>query len=570
MATLFKKQYTKATPAGAEIVTRKVKGDPKRFAQWIDRKGKRRSAELTANGDRIKAEATTWTAKYRDGEGITREVSTGCRDKQAAQSVMDDLLRRSELVKAKVLSPHQDRIADHQRTPLADHMATYFEHLRGRGVHPDRVKTMNTRMTQSAEGCGFRWLSDLNVDQLEAWLGQLTDDPADDETPAKPVSASVYNGYVESWVAFGFWCIGKRMSGKRSHMNGDQRLLTNPFEGMRRMDAKQDRRRVARALTENELSRLLEAARRRPLLDAMTIRTGPNKGKPLAKVAEHRKPSLAMLGCERAMIYKSLVLTGLRADELRTLECRDLSFGDVPFIKLRHSNEKSRKGSTVALRSDLAAELREWTHDRQPGDRVFNVPAGILRIMDRDLKLADIDKRNADGSVVHVHALRHSFGTHLSKAGVAPRIAQAAMRHSDIAPTMNTYTDAQLLDTAEAVEALPIARETDARKLAPMLALNLGNEGQIESHPDHSAGGDDDTQDTKKRRESQGITAFPLVGATGFEPATSTSRTESATIRKCLFYGVLREFRVHRVHRISPISDHFVHCFVQRGISQWS
>ena len=79
----------------------------------------------------------------------------------------------------------------------------------------------------------------------------------------------------------------------------------------------------------------------------MTLRTGPNKGEPLAKVAEHRKPALALLGRERAMIYKTLVLTGLRADELRTLECRDLSFGDVPFVKLRHSNEKSRKGSTV-------------------------------------------------------------------------------------------------------------------------------------------------------------------------------------------------------------------------------
>ncbi|MDA9857483.1 site-specific integrase [Rubripirellula sp.] len=229
------------------------------------------------------------------------------------------------------------------------------------------------------------------------------------------------------------------------------------------------------------------------------------------------------------MIYKTLVLTGLRADELRTLECRDLSFGDVPFVKLRHSNEKSRKGSTVALRSDLAAELRQWTQGREPGDRVFNVPAGILRIMDRDLKLADIDKRNADGSVVHLHALRHSFGTHLSKAGVAPRVAQAAMRHSDIALTMNTYTDARLLDTAEAVEALPslpldgpiVAPRTDA----PMDAPNLGKEGHIGSHSDHSGDCDDDTQDTKKRRESLGFTAFDAVGATRFELATSTSRT---------------------------------------------
>ena len=131
-----------------------------------------------------------------------------------------------------------------------------------------------------------------------------------------------------------------------------------------------------------------------------------------AEVPDDRRRRLERLGAERALIYKTAVLTGLRLNELRTLECRDLSFGDVPFIKLNHSNEKNRKGSTLAIRSDLAAELRAWTTDRDRGDRVFDVPSGLLRIMDRDLKAAGIPKKDADGCVVHVHALRHSFGTH--------------------------------------------------------------------------------------------------------------------------------------------------------------
>jgi len=43
----------------------------------------------------------------------------------------------------------------------------------------------------------------------------------------------------------------------------------------------------------------------------------------------------------------------------------------------------------------------------------------------------------------------------LSKAGVAPRVAQAAMRHSSIDLTMNIYTDPTLLDVAGAINALP-------------------------------------------------------------------------------------------------------------------
>jgi integrase len=54
-----------------------------------------------------------------------------------------------------------------------------------------------------------------------------------------------------------------------------------------------------------------------------------------------------------------------------------------------------------------------------------------------------------------VHALRHTFGTHLSKAGVPPRVAQAAMRHSSLNLTMNIYTDPTLLDVAGAINALP-------------------------------------------------------------------------------------------------------------------
>lgn len=110
----------------------------------------------------------------------------------------------------------------------------------------------------------------------------------------------------------------------------------------------------------------------------------------------------------------------------------------------------------------LAVELREWTSGRERGDRVFDVPSGLLRIMNRDLKAAEIPKKDADGCVVHVHALRHSFGTHLSKAGVAPRVAQAAKRHSNISLSMGTYTDARLLDTSEAIDALPIFRNQTA------------------------------------------------------------------------------------------------------------
>src|SRR5205085_10047847 len=66
-----------------------------------------------------------------------------------------------------------------------------------------------------------------------------------------------------------------------------------------------------------------------------------------------------------------------------------------------------------------------------------------------------IDKSDDRGRTVDVHALRHTFGTLLSKGGAAPRTAQAAMRHSTIDLTMNVYTDPKLLDVHGAMDSLP-------------------------------------------------------------------------------------------------------------------
>ena len=89
MGTVFKKTFTKPLPEGAKIIVRKGQ----RLAEWKDAKGKTRTAPLTAAGDRITVEAGTYTAKFRDGSGIVKEVATGCRDESAARSVLGKLER---------------------------------------------------------------------------------------------------------------------------------------------------------------------------------------------------------------------------------------------------------------------------------------------------------------------------------------------------------------------------------------------------------------------------------------------------------------------------------------------
>ena len=504
MGTIYRKTVTRPLPAGSTIITRK----DVRLAQWTSRSGKTKTAELNEAGNRIRCETGTYLAKYRDGDGIVCEVSTGCRDKQAALAVLNDLLAVAERIKSKVMTSAEAKIGEkHADTLLIKHVEAYEGYLKSRKVDANWIKTTKTYMQSSIDGCDWRYLRDLSADSLSRWLAEQVDNG---------MSHRVHNVYVQSWVAFGNWCIGKRVSGKSTRTNGEKRLLNNPFQGVGKLNEKADVKRKARSLTADELERLLIAARNRPLDDALTIRKGPSKGEKSAKIDDAYRARMIELGNERALMYKTLILTGLRLSELRTLTVGDLSFGDVPFLRLQSNNEKNRKGSTLALRSDLAAELKDWIAGKDRASTVFVVPAGLLRIMDRDLIAAKIPKRDGDDCVVHVHALRHSFGTHLSLAGIAPRTAQTMMRHSRIELTMNTYTDSRLLDTASAVESMQLLRT-----VAPNVALGSDDCGQDRSIPDNFDECDESSIDTKKPSKTLGFTGFPSMEDNGLEPMTS-------------------------------------------------
>jgi integrase len=159
-------------------------------------------------------------------------------------------------------------------------------------------------------------------------------------------------------------------------------------------------------MTADELARLLEVARQRPLLDALTVRRGKRKGEALASVRPEVRERLEALGRERALIYKTLVLTGLRKNELATLTVSQLRLdAPVPHVELDAADEKNREGNGVVVRADLADDLRRWLDERPsrlqtearrrgaptpaelPADALlFNLPSGLVRIFDRDLK----------------------------------------------------------------------------------------------------------------------------------------------------------------------------------------
>jgi hypothetical protein len=58
-------------------------------------------------------------------------------------------------------------------------------------------------------------------------------------------------------------------------------------------------------------------------------------------------------------------------------------------------------------------------------------------------------------------SLRHTFGTALARAGVAPKVAMDLMRHSDINLTMRLYSHTVVADWAKALEKLPRIKQQE-------------------------------------------------------------------------------------------------------------
>ena len=127
-------------------------------------------------------------------------------------------------------------------------------------------------------------------------------------------------------------------------------------------------------------------------------------------------------------------------------------------LELRGKDAKSGTAAIIPLRPDVINELHicmDARGDDLPADaKLLPRPPRIV-VFDADCQAAGIAKSDVRGRQVDIHALRHTFGTHLSAVGVRARTAMAAMRHSRIELTMNYYTDPALLDVAGAMNSLP-------------------------------------------------------------------------------------------------------------------
>ena len=340
--------------------------------------------------------AKKYTVEWRDANGEYHR-QTGFTDKAESWS----LVRKLEA------DAQAGQVVKHRKTPLSDQLEAFRRSLQSKERTAKHIKITCNRIKRMFEGCGFNQLADVSLSPVEEWL---------DEQRTLHIGIKTRNYYVAAVKQFFSWMVRTK------------RAFQHPLLDLETLNAETDIRRKRRVLTQAELGRLIDAARR---------------GAPFRGIS----------GEDRAVLYTMAVRTGLRVSECASLTAESFAL-PARTVTVTAAYSKRRRTDTLPLRADLAAILSDWLPGRTgllwPG--TWSERAS--QMIQADLETADIPYETEQG-VFDFHTLRHQFLSDLASSGVHPKVAQELARHSTISLTMDRYSHVLDEQKTDAIESLP-------------------------------------------------------------------------------------------------------------------
>ena len=369
------------------------------------------------NGKRVRQRMYRLAYQF-PGMARKKFVSLNTTDKQVAEKRADDFLRERQQEAAGIILPKVLRDSGHRE--LTEHIRDYTRDLRSSQRDEGYVYTVEKRLLKLARECSWHFFREITADSFQAWRTR------------QRKAAKTLKQYFDTAVAFIKW------------MERHQRCMGNPLERVSRIETRGREKRVRRALSREEIARLL-----------------------------------AVSGSRR-LGYLAAIYTGLRRGELKALQWGDVHL-EEGFLIARAATTKNRRASSIPLHDDLRSALkaeraaRFIRHEAVP---VFTQETlGSMYRMRQDLKSANIPEEDAQGRRVDFHALRGSLNTHLALAKVDPQTRQQIMRHSDIRLTLGVYTDKTMLPIADALRSLPSFSRPPESEDATLCATILDADG---------------------------------------------------------------------------------------------
>ncbi|MFH1421631.1 MAG: tyrosine-type recombinase/integrase, partial [Planctomycetota bacterium] len=198
---------------------------------------------------------------------------------------------------------------------LTEHVSDWEKHLETKGCTEKHSKLSRARVESVFAGCKMRTWTDISAGTIQYWLA---------EQRSKGLSYQTSNHYRQHLQAFCNWMVR------------EGRASQNPLKHLQGLNVKVDRRHDRRALTANEIQRLLTAA-------------------------ENGETFRCMSGQDRALLYRLALETGLRASELASLAKNSFSLEtNPPTVTVKAAYSKHRRDDTLPLRPETAQIIKEF------------------------------------------------------------------------------------------------------------------------------------------------------------------------------------------------------------------
>ena len=456
--TVYKPAVTRPLPTGVEL----FEDQGRLSARWRDSRGRLRTAPIVvaekgpyAGQQRIVIESDRYVARYRDAAGVIRTVATGCRDEAEARGVLDRLMHEAG-VEQQIPAKGSSIPSTQAAKSFGAHFRDYIRTLKARRIPARRLADAERQVRRVARQCGFAMLTDIQADAVRQWLK---------DRQAEGMPAAARNAHLDDLAEFVQWCLV------------DRRLSHDPLRGLTWVQEPPGAARQVRPLTEEELLRLVRLGMWRPLAeygrqvqgpaDRAGSQPGPRftpltvesldslvaRGREQLKGDRREIARLARQGWQRALIYKTLALTGLRRSELTALRVGSLRLIRAKAYLLPGiPGGQAGRDARIPLRADLAEDLRLWlryrwrsackgagNQDRSRLKKVFvrkplfKLPSGLAKLLAVDLQAAGICETDARGCRVDIHAAREAREEVFARKGQPLNAIRYAARESDAA-----------------------------------------------------------------------------------------------------------------------------------------
>jgi integrase len=248
-------------------------------------------------------ETRSYYLRYRIGDmPVDKWKSLGARDKEVADQNAHKFIQECEREAAGILEPKAVR--ESAKKALAAHLADYVTDLtaRGRDGRGGRgARLVASRIKALLQACDWQVPCNVTADSFIVWRNQQTCSPR------------TLNHYLQGMISFLNW------------MERVGRIKANSLKNVSRADGRGKQMRVRRALTDEELRKLVAGSE------------------------------------DRGIVYFTAARTGLRQEELKQATWGDFHLdANVPFVVVRDCVAKNKKEESVQLVPEIVEALTAY------------------------------------------------------------------------------------------------------------------------------------------------------------------------------------------------------------------